>query len=156
MRQVRMIVSMSGGGPGGRDWRDYPEGSVLTTDDTEAQDLIRIGLAVTGPAGGQPGTSAAPAPVAAAPPDPGPDAGAAAVPEPPARPDTGISRVSEVSPLAQAAVTSAGQVEAPAEPPAPGSPKQAWIAYAIARGEDPGKAAAMVKADLMSKYGGRL
>lgn len=43
-----------------------------------------------------------------------------------------------------------------AETPAPGDPKQAWVDYAVASGAGPDEAAAMTKADLMSRYGGRL
>lgn len=53
---------------------------------------------------------------------------------------------------------SAGAAE-PAEPPrvpGPAAVKQEWIDYAISQGADPDKAAAMTKADLMSRYGGRL
>jgi hypothetical protein len=44
----------------------------------------------------------------------------------------------------------------PSRPPSPHASKQHWIDYAVTRGEDPATAAAMAKADLMSKYGGRL
>lgn len=44
----------------------------------------------------------------------------------------------------------------PAEPPAPGDPKAAWIDYAVSQGADRDVATAMTKADLMSRYGGRL
>lgn len=40
--------------------------------------------------------------------------------------------------------------------PSPGDPKQAWIDYAVASGADVHEAGAMTKADLMSRYGGRL
>jgi len=43
-----------------------------------------------------------------------------------------------------------------AEAPGPSAPKQAWIDYAISTGASPDAAAAMTKADLMSRYGGRL
>jgi hypothetical protein len=42
------------------------------------------------------------------------------------------------------------------EPPRPADPKQAWVDYAAGQGMDPETAAAMSKADLMSRYGGRL
>jgi len=40
--------------------------------------------------------------------------------------------------------------------PLPADPKQAWVDYAIAQGEDPDVAPRLTKADIMSKYGGRL
>lgn len=40
--------------------------------------------------------------------------------------------------------------------PAPADPKQVWIDYAVSQGLSPDEAAAMTKADLMSRYGGRL
>jgi hypothetical protein len=43
-----------------------------------------------------------------------------------------------------------------AEPPAPHDIKQKWIDYAVLCGENPDTARDMTKADLMSKYGGRL
>jgi hypothetical protein len=43
-----------------------------------------------------------------------------------------------------------------AEAPGPSAPKQAWIDYAVSTGAGPDTAAAMTKADLMSRYGGRL
>ncbi len=46
--------------------------------------------------------------------------------------------------------------EAVPEPPRPSDPKQAWIDYAVTQGMDEDKAAAMSKADLMSRFGGRL
>jgi hypothetical protein len=155
MRTVRMIVTLSGGGPGDRDWRDYPAGASLEVEDWEAEDLIRIGLAVPGPEGGS-GRPAMPEPAAEVPAgESEPAAGAAAAP------DTGVSPLAEVSPLAQAAVTGAGTVPPgePADetgPPAPHDAKRAWIDWAITRGADPDTAAAMTKADLMSRYGGRL
>ena len=44
----------------------------------------------------------------------------------------------------------------PAEPPRPSDPKQDWVDYAADRGLARDKAEAMSKADLMSRYGGRL
>ena len=44
-----------------------------------------------------------------------------------------------------------------AEAPGPSAPKQAWIDYAVqVQGADVHEASAMTKADLMSRYGGRL
>jgi hypothetical protein len=44
----------------------------------------------------------------------------------------------------------------PAEPPRPSDPKPDWVDYAVDRGLARDKAEAMSKADLMSRYGGRL
>ena len=44
----------------------------------------------------------------------------------------------------------------PAEPPRPSDPKPDWVDYAADRGLARDKAEAMSKADLMSRYGGRL
>jgi len=40
--------------------------------------------------------------------------------------------------------------------PSPGASKQAWVDHAVARGASPDEANAMTKADLMSRFGGRL
>jgi hypothetical protein len=45
---------------------------------------------------------------------------------------------------------------AEAGPPAPSGPKQSWVDYAVSQGATADEAAAMTKADLMSRYGGRL
>ena len=185
MRWVRMAETLSGGGPGGRDWRDYPAGASLEVEDWEAEDLIRIRLAVPDPEGGK-GVTAAPEPGAAAPAaESEPGAGApAAAPED----GTGVSPLAQASPLAEVSGTAAGVLPAPEpepepppplppepppepeplpvklpppEPPVvlrplPADPKQAWVDYAIAQGEDPDVAPRLTKADIMSKYGGRL
>lgn len=44
----------------------------------------------------------------------------------------------------------------PARAPGPAAIKQEWIDYAVSQGASPEQAAAMTKADLMSRYGGRL
>ena len=169
MRWVRMAETLSGGGPGGRDWRDFPAGASLEVEDWEAEDLIRIRLAVPDPEGGK-GVTAAPEPGAAAPAaESEPGAGApAAAPED----GTGVSPLAQASPLAEVSGTAAGVLPAPEpeplpvklpppEPPVvlrplPADPKQAWVDYAIAQGEDPDVAPRLTKADIMSKYGGRL
>jgi hypothetical protein len=46
--------------------------------------------------------------------------------------------------------------EAVPEPPRPADPKPDWVDYAVTRGMAPEKAALLSKADLMSRYGGRL
>jgi hypothetical protein len=42
------------------------------------------------------------------------------------------------------------------DPPKPADPKQDWIDYAVSQGMGADQAAAMTKADLMSRFGGRL
>jgi hypothetical protein len=184
VRKLRMIATLSGGGPNDRNWRDYPAGSELTVEDWEAEELIRIGLAVPVPdQGGEGNTPVAPEPVAEAPAETEPGAGASAgtqqlpgaLPQP--EDGTGVSALAQVSPLASAGGgTAAGAPEpepvpepgagsgdsmpdrdtAVPAPPAPHENKQRWIDYAVRLGSDPDRAAAMTKAELMSKYGGRL
>jgi hypothetical protein len=54
------------------------------------------------------------------------------------------------------AARDAAESSSVAESPGPSAPKAAWITYAISQGADEDTAAAMTKADLMSRYGGRL
>jgi hypothetical protein len=44
----------------------------------------------------------------------------------------------------------------PPGPPRPADPKQAWVEYAVAQGTGEDEANLMTKADLMSRFGGRL
>jgi hypothetical protein len=166
---------VSGGRWDGRDW-PLANGEIEVPE-WEARDLIAGGLAV--PASGGAGDSAVPAPQGEVPahPEPGAGASAAAEPEPapsqlpgtPPEPDPvlppEVSPVAGVSPVAEAAaIAEATQMpepdpppeEVPASPPAPNDVKQHWIDYAVTQGENPDTAMAMTKADLMSKYGGRL
>lgn len=54
-------------------------------------------------------------------------------------------------------VTAPVMVDAPSpDSPSPGSPKQEWVDYAVSQGADVHAAGGMTKADLMSRYGGRL
>lgn len=95
-------------------------------------------------------------------PQPGP--GPAAVPPPEVSPLAAASPVAEVAgghAATQAAVFApeVPSAESPGTgpPPAPGAPKQAWIDYAVtAHGADVHAASNMTKADLMSRYGGRM
>lgn len=177
-----MIVGISGSRHDDRPWP--PPGVMFEVPDWEGRDLIRGGNAVPAnpaarrayedlewgtenpePAGTQqlPGTP----PATTAAPDPAPEPPA---PEPPAPEDSANPADPEdsanphASPAAD--VPGAGPDQAqepapasgpsPAEVPGPSAPKQAWIDYAIAQGAAEGTASAMTKADLMSKYGGRL
>lgn len=148
-RRVKMIVGVSGERHDGRKWP--PMFGEIDVPGWEADDLIRGQNAV--------------------------EAGAAAEPEP--APDVQVEAVASseiaeaVAPAeitVQVGVTGPGEDGAagpPAEPdavqpapvvaPPPSAPKQAWIDYAIqACDADPAEAGAMTKADLMSRYGGRL
>jgi hypothetical protein len=167
MPVVRMIDHISGGRWDGRDWP--PAHGEIEVPDWEARDLIAGRLAV--PAGHGAGTSAGPAPQAEVPAQHEPGAGTAAAPVPgtqqlPGVPPPEVSPVTEVSPVAEVPGETAPEPgpepvpepepEPEPEPPAPHDVKQRWIDYAVLRGANPEAAAAMTKADLMSKYGGRL
>jgi hypothetical protein len=107
-------------------------------------------------------------------PEPGPVPEPEPEPEPAAVAPPEVSAVTEVSPVAEvpgqpaaaAGVPDAAGLpepvaetvmeELPDGPPNPHDIKQRWIDYAVTRGEDPVTARDMTKADLMSKYGGRL
>jgi hypothetical protein len=67
--------------------------------------------------------------------------------------DTGQGEPSETA----AAEPDVAAAETPAAAPGPSAPKQAWIDYAVnVQGADVHAASSMTKADLMSRYGGRL
>lgn len=161
-RKVRMLVGVSGSRHDGRPWP--PVDGEIEVPGWEADDLIAGGNAV--PAGRRvkekdagwepPGTT-----LTTRPGDPEtediPDAQApvaevAAVPDPaaPRDPEDEHDRLEAV-----ADGTEQPEYRPPAVP-APSEPKQAWIDYAVACGAEQDKAAAMTKADLMSRYGGRL
>jgi hypothetical protein len=123
----------------------------ITVPDWEADDLIRGGNAV--PCAQDDDEPVVPDPVVSDPRPPSQieaEADAVREPELPARAEV----------RAEATVRSGnddGHDEtAVAEAPSPGDPKQAWIDYAVASGADVHQAGAMTKADLMSRYGGRL
>jgi hypothetical protein len=160
-RKVRMVVGISGERHDGRRWP--PAGTVLTVPDWEAEDLIRGQNAV--PVSQADDVPAAPPPVVS---DPRPESQAAGeqlaakaaaeeeaagdetAPTPVVPPE--ISAVAQVSPLARVS----GAEPDPGITPIPSAPKQAWIDYAIAQGATTEDASSMTKADLMSRYGGRL
>jgi hypothetical protein len=163
-----MIVGISGSRHDDRPWP--PPGVMFEVPDWEGRDLIRGGNAVPAnnaarrayedlewgtenpePAGTQqlPGTP----PATTAAPDP--------APEPAAPEDSANSHASPAADVPgagpdQAQEPAPASGPSPAEVPGPSAPKQAWIDYAIAQGAAEGTASAMTKADLMSKYGGRL
>ena len=157
MPVVRMKDHISGGRWDGRAWP--PANGEIEVPEWEATDLIRGQLAVL--AGGGAGRSAVPAPQPEAPAQNEPGAGASTPlpgrpPEPAPVAPPEVSAVAEVYPAAEVAQLPDAQPPDAEDPPAPGDIKQKWIDYAITQGEDPATAAAMTKADLMSKHGGRL
>jgi hypothetical protein len=93
---------------------------------------------------------------------------AAPAPEPESRQPAAFKRPAYMPPPAQdepaepEPVVAAEDPEPAEEPdddrgrPAPGDSKQAWVDYAISKGEGWDQASRMTKADLQSKYGGRL
>lgn len=160
--KIRMREVMSGGRHDGRPWP--PPGVDFEVPDWEGRDLIAGQLAVPAdrasrkvaeglgeqPAPGHP-SKLDQRPAEAEPPG-----------EPPAAPGAAENRAGETGSDgldAGAAEPAAGHPAAgpvTAEAPAPSAVKQDWIDWAIAQGADPELAAAMTKADLMSRYGGRL
>jgi len=153
-RKVRMLVGVSGYRHDDRKWP--PAGETIDVPGWEADDLIRGGNAIAVPAGSAPD------------PEPG-------VTE--SRPP------SQIEGEALAAEAEAGAAQADSEDgtgagdssgsgdedpddgkpegrpsaPAPSAPKQDWIDFAVqVHGADVHAATGMTKADLMSRYGGRL
>jgi hypothetical protein len=156
---IRTFISPAGGRHDDRPWP--PIGSELDVPAWEGQDLIRANHAVflrwveeavpdpvpAVPVVSEPAQTAAgpltepvivpdPEPVIVPEPEPEP----VIVPEPEPEPSRSVS---DVPPE-------------PAEAPAPSDPKQDWIDYAVSQGADAAEAARQTKADLMSRYGGRL
>jgi hypothetical protein len=141
---VAMVQQQSGGRWDDRPWP--PPGVEFEVSAEEGAGLVRSHTAVkirelkadrpeyvTPPAPVSLPSETAAGPV---PPDPAPEADASPGP---AAPSDGV-----------------GDVQDEAEPPKPGDPKQAWIDWAVGQGMDGERAGAMSKADLMSRYGGRL
>jgi hypothetical protein len=174
--RIKMLTHISGGRADDRPWP--PANTEIDVPDHEGQDLVNGRLALyVGPS--------APPPRAPSPPPPGPvpvpaepaavmvstPAQTAAGPVPAAEPEIVIAPpgpgpvpepVADVPPVPEPVpepVVNTPPVPEPEpapEPPAPSDPKPAWIDYAVSQGADRGIAAAMTKADLMSRYGGRL
>lgn len=138
MMWIEMVMHMSGTRANGE---KYPPGfTPFLVEDWEGEHLIRGGCArqIAPP----PGRAQAPV----------------AVPAPPA-PEPPVPQ-SEPSPTAAGPEPQAAEPEPEPEPdarrPAPSDPKQAWVDYAVAQGLDWDTASRMTKADLQSRYGGRL
>jgi hypothetical protein len=145
-RKVRMIVGVSGYRHDGGKWP--PAGTEITVPDWEADDLILGQNAV--PCEQDDDEAVTPDPVVSD-------------PRPPSQVESEAAAVREPELPAKAGATvqagdedDGGSEPEIAEAPGPGDPKQAWIDYAVASGADVHQAGAMTKADLMSRYGGRL
>jgi hypothetical protein len=145
---IVMSHGVSGGRADGRNWP--PAGVPIEVPYGEGTDLLRGEHAVQ-----------------VRPPEP-PGPWALTPPAPPAPPPvTIVSEPAQTAAgppqektLVQAAVPEPAPEPEPEpeqpESPKPGDPKQDWINYAIGQGADEAAAEAMTKADLMSRYGGRL
>ena len=167
---VRMRFQMSGGRHDGRAWP--PPATPFEVPDWEGLDLIRGGMAdphgreaeklarevAEHPTPGHPSKLDEPEP------EPEPEPAQAETepgPEPPvagtvADDGAGDSGVAEGESAAEPAPDPPLPGPA-ADTPSPASPKQAWIDYAVSvHGADVHAAGNMTKADLMSRYGGRL
>ena len=128
--RVRMAIGISGGRADDRPWPAV--GHEIDVPDHEGEDLIRARHAVyVGPSEPEAFTPAEP------------------VFSQPS--ETGAGPVEE--PASQSGPPDA--VEAVPEPK-PSDPKQAWVDYAMGQGATEDEANSMTKADLMSRYGGRL
>lgn len=137
MRWIRLRETLSGGRIDGRPWP--VAGGIIDVPDWEAEHAVNAGWAYYD----EPEPAPEPEPV------PGPVQAQAAEAQAEA---VAPVRQDELEPeLAQEA--SAPEVP---EPPRPSDPKPDWVDYAVIRGMDRDKATEMSKADLMSKYGGRL
>ena len=146
--RIRMLIAISGGRHDDRPWP--PAGAEIDVPDHEGQDLLRAGHAVY---------------VAPSAPVPPPvetarvvseGAATAAGPVPRETVPPGPSQAELDDAKAGQAAQDAGPVPDEMPPPAPGDPKQAWVDYAVSQGAGPETAGRMSKADLMSRYGGRL
>jgi hypothetical protein len=174
---VRMLLQVSGG-RNGVPWP--PENETIEVPDAEGADLIRAEVAVAAgkdakavmdrlaeqPVPGRPSKLDARPPsqiegeelAARAAAEQGDPPAVAATEEPPGELPSLAPDVADKDEAGGAgnAEEDAAESSPVAEAPGPSAPKQAWINYAISTGADPDKAAAMTKADLMSRYGGRL
>jgi hypothetical protein len=162
---VRMISQISGGRADGRIWP--PANGLVEVPDAEGADLVRGAMAWPGDNFaaerleemgvvvpdyvGEPPADAEPAA------DGEPAAGEAEPSEAAGPPDAEAGTEAAADGEAEAGPQSPPAADDPALlMPAPHDIKQRWIDYAVSQGEDPETARDMTKADLMSKYGGRL
>lgn len=147
MMWIEMVMHMSGTRANGE---KYPPGwTPFEVADWEGEHLVKGGMArpVAPPATRAPAPPAPPAPAA-----PAPQPAAPELPVPKSEPS-----LTAAGPAAPAAEPEAPAAQEPDIPrPSPSDPKQSWIDYAIARGMDWDTASRMTKADLQSRFGGRL
>lgn len=138
---IAMVTSMSGGRYDDRQWP--PPGIPFEVPDEEGEGLIRWHHAVKladSPAP-VPEHVTAPAPVSLP-----AETAAGPVPAEPEFRETAAAKIAEALALAERE-----------EPPKPSDPKADWVEYAVrAKGADPDVAFRMSKADLMSRFGGRI
>jgi hypothetical protein len=163
---IAMTISMSGGRWDDRPWPGI--GIPFEVPDEEGEGLIRWHHAVKIADSPEPVKEhvTAPAPVslpAETAAGPVPEALPAVEETPPvvkAAPDhewySPPDAVADEEPDPESPAAVQDEVPAVAEPPKPADPKQAWIDYAVVQGLDADAASAMTKADLMSRFGGRL
>jgi len=126
---IRLRETLSGGRADGRPWP--VAGEVVDVPDWEYDHCIAAGWAEHA--------------------DPPAPPKAVKAKEPEKAPEKAPEKPADVLP--EAAPEKAPEL---AEPPRPSDPKPDWVDYAADRGLARDKAEAMSKADLMSRYGGRL
>ena len=145
--------TLSGGRCDGRPWP--PAGTPIDIPDWEAEHAVNAGWAYYyEPPAADPDPGAVREPAAEAVLEAG-EAGHPAgdlAPEPPAAKD---AHAPVQEPVPDPVPVPEPEDEDP-DPPRPSDPKQDWVDYAQSRGMSPVTAAAMSKADLMSRFGGRL
>lgn len=143
LRWIRLRETLSGGRCDGRPWP--PGGELIDVPDWEAEHAVNAGWAYYDDPPAPPEPEVVPGPVRA---QAAPAQAEAVAPVRQPDPEDEHDRL-------EAVADGTEEPEVP-EPPRPSDPKQDWVDYAADRGMDPEKAAAMSKADLMSRYGGRL
>lgn len=131
---IELVMHMSGTRANGE---RYPPGwTAFQVADWEGEHLVRGGMARE----------------VAAPPPPSPPPPLPVPPYAPAQAPPAPSNLTEPDLIEPAQ----GGQELQGDPPAPADSKLAWVSYAISQGADPDTASRMTKADLQSRYGGRL
>ena len=138
---IRMRETLSGGRADGRPWP--PAGEAIDVPDWEYDHAVAAGWAYHDDG----------------PPEPEAVVVKVPVPVPVPVPVEAVATGEPDSPLPEIPLDEADRdtdVPEVPEPPRPSDPKQDWVDYAVTRGMSEEKATAMSKADLMSRYGGRL
>jgi hypothetical protein len=153
---IRLRETLSGGRADGRPWP--VAGEVVDVPDWEYDHCIAAGWAEHADPPAPPKAAKAKEPEKAKAKEPEkepakahePEKTEAHEPEKPAGGKVGLYEGDQV------VLAKAPEPETAPEPPRPSDPKQDWVDYAADRGLARDKAEAMSKADLMSRYGGRL